>query len=231
MSDAKKRKILVIEDEKDIAKLLKYNLEKEGHEVAVALDGAAGISHFRKDKPDLVILDLMLPRMSGLEVCRSIRQEDSTPIIMLTAKREEADRIVGLELGADDYVTKPFSVRELMARVGAVFRRLEPARPGESGAARVGSLQMNFEKYEVRVGSKEVALSPKEFEFLKLLVQARGRVLSRDRLLETVWGADQSMEIDTRTVDQHVARLRRKLGVEGERIVTVKNAGYKVKWD
>ena len=189
------------------------------------------MAHFQKDKPDLVILDLMLPKMSGLEVCRAIRQEGSTPIIMLTAKREETDRIVGLEMGADDYVTKPFSVRELMARVRAVLRRLEPPRGEKTQEARIGSLRMNFEKYEVRVGDKEVALSPKEFEFLKLLIQAQGKVLSRDRLLETVWGADQSMEIDTRTVDQHVARLRRKLGAEGERIVTVKNAGYKIKWD
>ena len=231
MPENKKSKILVIEDEKDIVKLLRYNLEKEGHEVTAVSDGAAGAAHFHKEKPDLVILDLMLPKMSGLEVCRVIRQEGATPIIMLTAKREETDRIVGLEMGADDYVTKPFSVRELMARVRAVLRRLEPGDPAKKGEARIGSLRMDFEKYEVCVGDKEVRLSPKEFEFLKLLVQAQGKVLSRDRLLELVWGTDQSMEIDTRTVDQHVARLRRKLGSEGERIVTVKNAGYKMKWD
>jgi DNA-binding response OmpR family regulator len=224
-----KATILIIEDEKDISRLLKYNLEKEGHEVLTALDGVVGLSEFEKESPDLVILDLMLPKMDGLQVCRAIRKESSTPIIMLTAKREETDRIVGLELGADDYVTKPFSLRELMARVKALLRRVAPPRNRGTGAGHLGTLEIDFERHEVRVNQKEAALSPREFEFLKLLIEAEGRVLSRNQLVEMVW-APQA-EIDARTVDQHIARLRKKLGSEGFRIVTVKTIGYRIRWD
>jgi DNA-binding response OmpR family regulator len=224
-----KATILIIEDEKDLAKLLKYNLEKEGQEVLTASDGAAGLSEFEKERPDLVILDLMLPKMDGLQVCRAIRKDSSTPIIMLTAKREETDRIVGLEMGADDYVTKPFSIRELVARVKAILRRTSPVAQKGEETRHLGELRIDFERHEVKVAGQEMTLSPREFQFLKLLVEVEGRVLSRNQLVETVW--KPQAEIDARTVDQHIARLRRKLGAEGDRIITVKNIGYRIRWD
>jgi two-component system, OmpR family, alkaline phosphatase synthesis response regulator PhoP len=219
-------RILVVEDERDIAKLLKYNLEKEGHEVFSARDGQEGLEMALEEKPDLVILDLMLPKVDGTEVCRQIRKESRVPIIMLTAKKEELDRVLGLELGADDYVTKPFSVRELMARVKTVLRRANPTEEGSS-AVHAGALEVDFSRYTVAVKGKPVNLSSKEFEFLKVLIQANGKALTRDQLLEKVWGHDPSFEIDTRTVDQHIARLRDKLGPEAKRVVTVKNVGYR----
>lgn len=219
-------RVLVIEDEKDIVRLLKYNLEKEGYEALSATDGEAGITLARQSKPNLVILDLMLPKMDGIQVCRALRQESQVPIIMLTAKKEEVDRVLGLEMGADDYVTKPFSVRELMARIKTILRRLEPKEKMEA-ALRFGDLSIDFQKYTVTVKNKPVALSSKEFEFLKILVQARGKALSRDQLLESVWGYDRSYDIDTRTIDQHIARLRDKLGQEAKRVITVKNVGYR----
>jgi DNA-binding response OmpR family regulator len=223
-------KILIIEDEKEIVKLLKYNLEKEGYSVAVASDGESGLALFHKSKPDLLILDLMLPKIDGLELCKIIRRESRTPIIMLTAKKEETDRVLGLELGADDYLTKPFSVRELLARIKSVLRRTkEPV--SQPGLLRIGKLEVDLERYEVKLADKPAALSSKEFMFLKVLLEAKGKVLTRDQLLELVWGIDRSAEIDTRTVDQHVARLRAKLGSEAGRLITVKNIGYKFKTD
>ena len=215
-----------MEDERDIVKLVKYNLEKEGYDVFTAADGVAGLALARDEKPDLILLDLMLPKMDGLSVCRELRRESSVPIIMVTAKKSELDRILGLEIGADDYVTKPFSVRELMARVKTILRRAHPLETAK-GALRFGDLQVDLARYTVSVKNKPVALSAKEFEFLKVLVQAQGKALSRDILLEQVWGLDQSMDIDTRTIDQHIARLRDKLGLESKRIVTVKNIGYR----
>src|SRR5262249_5468020 len=155
-----KTRILVVEDEKDIAKLLKYNLEKEGYEVLFAHDGEAGLNQARKEKPDLILLDLMLPKMDGISVCRTLRQESKVPIIMLTAKKEEIDRILGLEIGADDYVTKPFSVRELMARIKSVLRRSQ-AEPMESGAGKFGDLHFDPERFTVTVKGKSAALSSK----------------------------------------------------------------------
>ncbi len=225
-----KEKILIVEDEKDLIKILKYNLEKEGYRVSVAADGEAGLSQFRKEKPDLVILDIMLPRMDGFEFCRTIRQESKVPIIMLTAKTEEVDRVLGLELGADDYVTKPYSVREVIARVKAIFRRSLGA-DDEKAFVRAGDLEVDLERYITKVKGATVTLSSKEFEFLKCLIGAKGRVLTRDQLLERVWGYDSSLEIDTRTVDQHIARLREKLGTEAKRVITVKNVGYRLKLD
>jgi len=219
-------KILVIEDEKDIVRLLKYNLEKEGHVALSAHDGVAGLDLANKEKPDLIILDLMLPKLDGMEVCREIRKGSRVPIIMLTAKREELDRILGLELGADDYVTKPFSVRELMARVKTILRRSKPGIK-EDQLFTAGQLQVDFSRYTVAVKGKPVALSSKEFEFLKILVSADGKALTRDQLLEQVWGHDPAFEIDTRTIDQHIARLRDKLGPESKRVITVKNVGYR----
>ena len=219
-------RVLIIEDEKDIVKLLRYNLEKGNYAVLSAADGEAGLAMARKEKPDLILLDLMLPKLDGITVCRTLRQESQVPIIMLTAKKEEVDRILGLELGADDYMTKPFSVRELMARIKTILRRLEPKEKIEA-PLRFGDLSIDFQKYTVVIKNKPVALSSKEFEFLKILVQAKGKALSRDQLLENVWGYDRSYDIDTRTIDQHIARLRDKLGAESRRIITVKNVGYR----
>ena len=222
-------KVLVIEDEKALARVVRYNLEKEGHKVSVAEDGEAGLALARREKPDLVILDIMLPKLDGISVCKSLRAESSVPILFLTAKKSELDRVLGLKMGADDYVTKPFSVAELSARVEALLRRAA-GRPPESGAGRrIGELAVDVERHEVTVRGKAVEVTPREFTFLTLLLEADGRVLTRDRILETIWGADKSFEIDSRTVDQHIARLRRKLGSEGSRIVTVLNSGYKLK--
>lgn len=223
-------KILLVEDEKALSRLVRYNLEKEGHRVLAAEDGASGLELARREKPDLVILDVMLPKKDGLEVCRALRAESKVPILFLTAKKSEVDRVLGLRLGADDYVTKPFSVAELCARVEALLRRAgtrgAPTEPGVRGA---GGLVVDVERHEVSVRGRPVSVTPREFTFLKLLLEADGRVLTRDSILETVWGVDRSVEIDTRTVDQHIARLRRKLGPEGSRIVTVINSGYKLK--
>ena len=219
-------RILVVEDEKDIVRLLKYNLEKEGYIALSAYDGEAGLELAKKEKPDLIILDLMLPKKDGMDVCREIRKDSRVPIIMLTAKKEELDRIIGLELGADDYVTKPFSVRELLARVKTILRRTHPA-PVEERLSTAGTLQVDFSRYTVSLKGKPVNLSSKEFEFLKILIQANGKALTRDQLLEQVWGHDPSFDIDTRTIDQHIARLRNKLGPEAKRVITVKNVGYR----
>ncbi len=224
------KKILLVEDEKSLVKILRYNLEKEGYRVAVAHDGEAGLAALEKENPDLVILDIMLPKMGGFEFCRQVRRNSRTPILMLTAKKEEVDRVLGLELGADDYVTKPFSVREVLARVKAVLRRSAAPEPHRA-VFRAGGLELDLDRYEASLNGKSFVLRSKELEFLKCLFQARGKVLSRDELLEKVWGYDRSMEIDTRTVDQHIARLRDKLGSEAARIITVKNVGYRLKVD
>src|SRR5438445_2329788 len=183
--------ILIIEDEKDIVRLLKYNLEKEGYTALAAHDGEAGLDLWRREKPDLILLDLMLPKLDGMQVCRSIRQESQVPIIMLTAKKEEIDRILGLELGADDYVTKPFSVRELLARMKTILRRTKPGVK-EERAFKAGQLEADFSSYTVTVKGKPAALSSKEFEFLKIRILANGKALTRDQLLEQVWGHDPS---------------------------------------
>ncbi|MBI5884009.1 MAG: response regulator transcription factor [Elusimicrobia bacterium] len=223
-------RVLIVEDERALVKVLKFNLEREGYSVASAGDGLAGLAAFQADKPDLVILDLMLPKLDGFEFCKAVRKTSRTPILMLTARKEEVDRVLGLELGADDYVTKPFSVREVLARVKAILRRSRgPA--GTEGALRAGSLEVDLERYEVKVAGKLAALSTKEFELLRCLLSAEGKALSRDEILEKVWGYDRALEIDTRTVDQHVARLRDKLGSEARRVVTVKNVGYRLKRD
>lgn len=225
-----REKVLIVEDERDLVKILKYNLEKEGYRVSVSTDGEAGLVAFRRDKPDLIILDIMLPKLDGFEFCKLVRQESKVPILMLTAKTEEVDRILGLELGADDYVTKPYSVREVLARVKAILRRVS-GHDEDKTFVRAGELEVDLERYVVKVKGEPVSLSSKEFEFLKCLLGARGRVLSRDQLLERVWGYDDALQIDTRTVDQHVARLREKLRSESSRIITVKNVGYRIKID
>lgn len=223
-----KETILLIEDEKNIVELVKYNLEKEGFRVLTALKGDEGLERARKEKPNLLILDLMLPEIDGLEICKILKQNYKTvhiPIIMLTAKGEETDKVLGLELGADDYVTKPFSPKELIARVRAVLRRLRE-KPKER-VFRIGSLELDTGKHILTIKGRPIEITSKEFDLLKTLVEADGRVLSRDFLLEQVWGYDQSLNIETRTVDMHIGQLRKKLKSEAHGIVTIKNVGYR----
>lgn len=224
-----KEKILIVEDEKDIARMLDYNLKKEGYKTLIARDGEAALELASKELPGLIVLDLMLPKIDGLEVCKSLKAETKTasiPIIMLTAKSRESDKIVGLELGADDYMTKPFSPRELVARIKAVLRRVKE-KDKLPEALTIGDLAMNFSKIEVTIKGKPVELTAKEFELLKTLIKAKGRVLSRDHLLDTVWGLDHAMDIQTRTVDVHIRTLRKKLKTAAKYIVTVKSYGYR----
>lgn len=224
-----KEKIMIVDDEKDIVKMLEYNLKKEGYRTISAYDGEDALEIIKKDHPDLVLLDLMLPEMDGLEVCKKIKQDDLTSgisVIMLTAKSQESDKIVGLELGADDYVTKPFSPRELMARIKAVLRRSkEKEKLPET--LKIGDLEIDLSRISVALKNKPVELTAKEFELLITLIKAKGRVLSRDHLLDTIWGFDNALEIQTRTVDVHIRTLRRKLKSEAKRIITVKNYGYR----
>ena len=228
-----KEKILIIEDEKDIVKVLDYNLKKEGFRVSSANNGEDGLDMARKVHPDLIILDLMLPELDGLEVCKAVKNDTNAahiPIIILTAKAQEADKIVGLELGADDYITKPFSPRELIARIKAVLRRVkEKERLPE--VLKIGDMIIDFSKIIVKIKDKPIDITSKEFELLKILIKAKGRVLSRDYLLDTIWGFDQALEIQTRTVDVHITTLRKKLKNESKRIVTVKNYGYRFELD
>ena len=229
---AAKHKILVVEDEKDLVKLLRYNLEREKkYAVVSAGDAETGLELARKQKPDLVLLDIMLPKMDGLDMLRQLRKESQVPVVLLTAKRSELDRILGLKLGADDYIVKPFSVGELEARIETILRRAVPGGPAKDGDRPVvlGGLEIDFERHEVKVKGKRAKLAPKEFAILKLLIEANGKVLSRDQLLQEIWGHADDVEIDTRTVDQHVARLRRKLGGEAGRVATVTNFGYQIK--
>jgi len=224
------RKILLVEDDKQISKLLRYNLEREGYRVLQAYDGEAGLASARKERPDLMVLDVLLPKLDGLEVCKQVRRETQVPIIFLTAKRDAVDRVLGLELGADDYVPKPFSVREVLSRIRAILRRSSAPERG-AGMLRAGTIELDEERYEARVQGRAVSLSSKEFELLRYLLESRGRALTRDAILEKLWGYDRSMEIDTRTVDQHVKRIRGKLGPEAGRLLTVKNVGYRLKTD
>lgn len=225
-------KILIVEDELSIRQLVKYNMEKEGYQVLEAADGLQGLKLAKSEKPDLLLLDLMLPQMDGLEVCRNLKGNPASaalPIIMLTAKSEEIDKVIGLELGADDYMTKPFSPRELIARVKAVLRRSqkEANLPGELV---VGRLRFNFSRYEVHAGDRKLELTPKEYELLKMLATNLGKVFTREQLLEKVWGYEYFG--DTRTVDVHVRHLRAKLAddpASADLIETVRGFGYRLK--
>lgn len=221
--------VLIVEDEKDIVKMLEYNLQKEGYKTVYAPDGESALTQVKKGRWDLILLDLMLPGLNGLEVCKALKKESRTaeiPIIMLTARSQEADKIVGLELGADDYVTKPFSPRELLARIKAVLRRTKE-KDKQRESLIIGRLQVDFAKIKVTVKGKPLELTAKEYELLKVLILAQGRVLSRDYLLENIWGMDHALEIQTRTVDVHIRTLRKKLKGEAVRIITVKNYGYR----
>ncbi len=227
--------ILVVEDEADLAELVAFNLRQAGYTVVTAGTGEAALSEVGRKKPDLVVLDLMLPDISGTEVCRRLRASAATqrvPVVMLTARTEEVDRVLGFEVGADDYVPKPFSPRELVLRIGAVLRRTspagaEPATPGE--AIEIGSLVIDVPRHEVRVRDEAVPLTALEFKLLYDLASRRGRVQSRDALLERVWG--YAPGIETRTVDTHVKRLREKLGDAAHYIETVRGVGYRMRDD
>ena len=227
-----KETVLVVEDEKNIAELVKYNLEQEGFRVLSAMNGTAGLEQARKEKPSLIILDLMLPGIDGIEICKILKQNYKTshiPVIMLTAKSQESDKIVGLELGADDYVTKPFSPRELVARAKAILRRVREKPKRE--VLKTGMLEIDTAKHLVALKGKPQELTSKEYDLLHTLMEADGRVLTREFLLERVWGYDQSVNIETRTVDMHIGQLRKKLKPEADRIVTVKNVGYRFDHD
>ncbi len=218
-------KILVIDDEPNIVELVKLYLAREGYQVESATSGAESLSKVSSFKPELIILDVMLPDMDGLEVCRRIRAEGTTPILMLSARREDVDRIVGLELGADDYLTKPFNPHELTARVKAILRRSKGA-PAHQQKIEIAKLSIDTERHEVTVDGEPVALRSKEFSLLAVFAQNPGIVLSRERLLTQVWGYDFYGE--TRTVDVHVNHLRDKLADSGVDIETLRGTGYKL---
>jgi two-component system phosphate regulon response regulator PhoB len=225
--------ILVVEDEVDLAELVAFNLKQAGYTAAIATDGASALSEVRRKKPDLIILDLMLPDLSGTEVCRRLRSDPATkpiPIVMLTARGEEVDRVLGFEVGADDYVTKPFSPRELVLRIGAVLRRSLPVEPEAPGQGiQIGEMTIDVPRHEVRIGPEPVPLTALEFKLLLDLASRKGRVQSRDSLLERVWG--YAPGIETRTVDTHVKRLREKLGAVSHYIETVRGVGYRIRDD
>jgi two-component system phosphate regulon response regulator PhoB len=227
MGAALTHKILIVEDEQDVVDMLVRQLRKAGNFAAItASDGEAAIAQAQEAAPALIILDLMLPKMSGLEVCRVLKSNNATrqiPIIMLTAKAEEVDRIVGLEFGADDYVTKPFSPREVVLRINAILRRGSTSAGEKTLAA--SDIVVDADRHDVRIAGKPIDLTAIEFKLLSTLMQRRGRVQSRDRLLNEVWGYESL--IDTRTVDTHVRRLREKLGKRGTLIETIRGFGYR----
>jgi two-component system phosphate regulon response regulator PhoB len=227
MEAAPNKTVLIVEDERDVVDLLTLNLRKAGEfTISTAADGATGLEKARIERPAFLILDLMLPKISGLEVCKILKTDPATrhiPIMMLTAKAEEIDRIVGLEFGADDYVTKPFSPREVVLRIHAIMRRGEPSSPEEHLIA--GDIVIDPARHQVSVAGKTVHLTSIEFKLLRTLLQRRGRVQPRDRLLNDVWGYESV--IDTRTVDTHVRRLREKLGKASDAIETVRGFGYR----
>ncbi len=234
-------KVLVVEDEPALVDTLEYNLQRQGYQVSVATDGTQALSVARKIQPDLIVLDVMLPGLDGFEVCRILRQEMNVPILMLTARTEEVDKVVGLEVGADDYLTKPFSMRELLARIKALLRRVRLVREEMAGAERTeggeqvqterfvfGDLVIDLGRHEMSCGGRTFHLKPKEFELLVFLARNRGIVLSRDLILERVWGWDY--DGGSRTVDVHVRWLREKIEEEPSnprRIVTVRGIGYR----
>lgn len=223
-----RQRILVVDDEVPIQELIKFNLEQAGFEVEIADNGIAALEMFEAKKPDLIVLDLMLPGKDGYDVCKAIRKTSNTPIIMLTAKETELERVLGLELGADDYITKPFSPLELVARIKAVLRRSSGQDDEEIDEFTVGSIFMKVGTREVLVKGQPVELTRKEFDLLHIFMQNAGKVLTREFLLQKVWGYEY--EGETRTVDVHIRHLRRKLGPEGEeRIETIHGVGYKLR--
>jgi two-component system OmpR family response regulator len=225
-------KILIVEDDRNLLDTLKYNLRREGYDVVSAVDGVEALDVGRREKPDLIILDLMLPKMSGFEVCRILRKEMIVPILMLTAKADETDKIVGLEIGADDYMTKPFSLRELLARVRAMLRRAKMAEEkpeAEEPVLKVGDIEVDVARHRASKAGTALELTPKEFELLTFLARNKGLVFSRDQLLEKVWGYDFAG--DTRTVDVHIRWIRQKIETDPnspKHLMTVRGIGYKL---
>ena len=225
-------KILIVEDDTNLLATLKYNLEKETYEAFAAVDGAKAVETARIVKPDLIILDVMLPIMSGFEVCRVLRKEMNVPILMLTAKTDEMDKVVGLEIGADDYMTKPFSMRELLARIRAVLRRTRitvSESTIEETVLRIKDLEIDAARHKVLLGETALDLTPKEFDLLVFLARNKGFVFSREKLLEKVWGYDYTG--DTRTVDVHIRWLRQKIEANSQKpeyLITVRGTGYKL---
>lgn len=220
--------ILIIEDESDLAELVAFNLEMEGYKPVVAPDGPSGLEAARANSPDLILLDLMLPGMTGFEVCKVLKGAEKTariPVIMMTAKGEEIDRVVGFEIGADDYVVKPFSTRELLLRIKAVLRRTDQDKE-TARVIRIGTLAIDTERHTVSLDGKEIVLTTTEYKLLLCLAERLGRVQSREQLLKTVWGL--SHICDTRTVDTHITRLRTKLGGAGDLVKTIRGFGYKM---
>jgi len=232
MAEKSNDKILIVEDDRNLLDTLKYNLRKEVYEVVTAVDGAEALDIARREKPDLIILDLMLPKISGFEVCRILRKEMIVPILMLTAKADETDKIVGLEIGADDYMTKPFSLRELLARVRAMLRRakmVEIQPKPEETLLKAGDIKVDMARHQASKGTTMLDLTPKEFDLLTFLARNKGLVFSRDQLLEKVWGYDFAG--DTRTVDVHIRWLRQKIETDPDNpkyLITVRGTGYKL---
>ncbi len=229
LCDTMHSKVLIVEDEQSVVDLLRKGLEPEGFQVIAAHNGQAGLRAVTEARPDLIILDLTLPELDGFELCRRIRRQPESarlPILVLSGRAEEVDKVVMLELGADDYVTKPFSPKELVARVKTLLRRVStPALPR---VLRVGTLELDLERHILLVAGHPISLTTKEFELLKALLEAKERTLTRAFLLEQVWEYGEELEIETRTVDVHITSLRKKLGSEGARIITVRNVGYRL---
>jgi two-component system OmpR family response regulator len=228
-------KVLIVEDDETLRSVLRYNLIKEGYETIIAGDGVQAVDLARQEKPDLIILDLMLPKMDGLEVCRVLRKEMIVPILMLTARAEEIDKIVGLEMGADDYLTKPFSMRELLARVRAMLRRTEMMRrtardeTADLPVIHIGKLEIDPSRHSILKAGQPLELTPKEFDLLVFLARNRGQVFNRDTLLAKVWGYDYAG--DTRTVDVHMRWLREKVEDDPDSpklLITLRGVGYKL---
>jgi len=225
-------KILIVEDDQNLLATLKYNLLKESYDVITAIDGAQAIETARRERPELIVLDVMLPKLSGFEVCRILRKEMTVPILMLTAKTEEVDKIVGLEIGADDYMTKPFSMRELLARVRAMLRRAKMAEPepsDEKTLLKINDLEIDPARHRASLRETVLNLTPKEFDLLVFLAKNKGFVFNREQLLEKVWGYDYAG--DTRTVDVHIRWLRQKIETDPahpRNLLTVRGAGYKL---
>ncbi len=226
-------RVLVVDDEADLVELVAFNLQQAGYSVVIARDGASALAEARKHRPDLILLDLMLPDLSGTEVCRRLKKDpetEHTPVVMLTARSSEMDRVVGFELGADDYIVKPFSPRELVLRVQAVLRRSSGgSAPPDAASMVIGKLLIDIPRHRATVADEEVPLTALEFKLLLDLASRRGRVQSRDALLDRVWGYVAGIE--TRTVDTHVKRLREKLGLAGDYIETVRGVGYRMRDD
>jgi two-component system OmpR family response regulator len=225
-------KVLVVEDDQTLLEALKYNLTKDGYDVVTATDGAQALEIARSQKPDLIVLDLMLPKISGYEVCRILRKDMSVPILMLTAKAGEVDKIVGLEIGADDYMTKPFSTKELLARIRALLRRaslVESRQAASDSALRINDLEIDIARHQAKLGESVLELTQKEFDLLDFLAKNKGLVFTREQLLNKVWGYDYVG--GTRTVDVHIRWLREKIEAnpgEPKRLVTVRGVGYKL---